>query len=222
MLKITVLRAKELMAADRGGTSDPYVKIHIGDDQHKTQVIKRSLAPTWNETFTFDFEDGEISSELLVECYDYDMIGSHDYIGSTSLDIKTLTSKKSEWFKLVHPDNPSYNAEVFLTLVPSFETKEEIERRAAGSVPDAGSMTTILILDLVAGRGLEAMDSNGTSDPYAVIQVGSEKRKSKVIKKDLNPEWNEKFEMVVSDLNDSLRVSVWDKDLIGSDDLIGE
>lgn len=29
-----------------------------------------------------------------------------------------------------------------------------------------------------------------------------------VIKKDLNPEWNEKFELMVNDVNDSLRVQV--------------
>jgi stromal membrane-associated protein len=53
-------------------------------------------------------------------------------------------------------------------------------------------------------------------------QVGNEKRKTKVIKKELNPEWQEKFELPVDDLDQMLKVQVWDKDLIGSDDLIGE
>jgi hypothetical protein len=38
----------------------------------------------------------------------------------------------------------------------------------------------------------------------------------------LNPEWGEKFELVVNDVNTALKVTVWDKDLIGTDDLIGE
>jgi Ca2+-dependent lipid-binding protein len=49
-------------------------------------------------------------------------------------------------------------------------------------------------------------DSGGTSDPYVIVQVSNEKRKTKVIKKDLNPEWGEKFELVVNDVNDSLKV----------------
>ena len=73
-----------------------------------------------------------------------------------------------------------------------------------------------------AARNLEAMDSGGTSDPYAIAAVGKEKRKTKVVKKELAPEWNEKFEIIVEDLNLPLNLSVWDKDMIGSDDMIGE
>jgi Ca2+-dependent lipid-binding protein len=77
----------------------------------RTQVIKRSLAPTWNETFNFDIPfqgDGK----LLVECYDYDMVGDHDLIGIVSIPAREIKAKKSEWMKLTHPDNPEFNAEV--------------------------------------------------------------------------------------------------------------
>lgn len=40
-LVVTVLRARNLLAADRGGTSDPYFRLHIGDTEkecRKTQV----------------------------------------------------------------------------------------------------------------------------------------------------------------------------------------
>ena len=30
VLHISILRAKDLIAADSGGTSDPYVRIHVG------------------------------------------------------------------------------------------------------------------------------------------------------------------------------------------------
>lgn len=52
----------------------------------------------------------------------------------------------------------------------------------------------------------EQIFSGGTSDPYAIVQVSNEKRKTKVIKKDLNPEWAEKFELVVNDVHDTLKV----------------
>jgi hypothetical protein len=81
---------------------------------------------------------------------------------------------------------------------------------------------TVLTLEVVAAKDLEAMDTGGTSDPYTVVQVAKETRKTKVIKKNLNPEWAETFELVVNDVNDTLKVSVWDKDLIDADDLIGE
>jgi len=91
-----------------------------------------------------------------------------------------------------------------------------------------------LTLEVVAAKGLEAMDTGGSSDPYTIVQVGpksngppvsffaKETRKTKVIKKNLNPEWDQSFELVVNDVNDTLKVSVWDRDLMDADDLIGE
>jgi hypothetical protein len=81
---------------------------------------------------------------------------------------------------------------------------------------------TVWTLEVVSAKDLEAMDTGGTSDPYTIVQVAKETRKSKVIKKNLNPEWAETFELVVHDVNDTLKVSVWDKDLIDADDLKGE
>ena len=61
-LQIQVLRAKDLMAMDSaslfggGASSDPYVKIHIGDDlvkAKKTTVKNKTLNPTWMENFEF-------------------------------------------------------------------------------------------------------------------------------------------------------------------------
>lgn len=52
MLHVSVVKAKDLIAADAGGTSDPYVRIHVGREianGKKTQVVKKSLNPEWNE-----------------------------------------------------------------------------------------------------------------------------------------------------------------------------
>ena len=208
------------------GKCDPYLKLRMGSEdskqEHKTQVVKRTLAPTFNETFHFDVPDE--NSPLIVECYDYDMVGQHDFIGAVEILPKDLHAKVSEWYRLVHPDNPEFQAEIFLTIIPIHESLEDAQKKIdeAQAEAKANAQSTVLTLHVVAGRGLEAKDSGGTSDPYAIVEVGKEKRKTKVIKKDLNPEWDEKFELVVTDVNSMLKVTIWDKDLIGSDDLIGE
>lgn len=90
-------------------------------------MVKRSLAPTWNENFTFALDPSERNQvaayaramrclstdlrvryyqELKIECYDYDMVGDHDFIGGLSLNTNDLKMRQSDWFKLVHPDNP--------------------------------------------------------------------------------------------------------------------
>ena len=45
-------------AADRGGTSDPYVKLSLAGQQHKSKTIKKTLDPVWNEHFALPSDDG--------------------------------------------------------------------------------------------------------------------------------------------------------------------
>eukprot|EP00339_Tiarina_fusa_P004927 CAMPEP_0117026930 /NCGR_PEP_ID=MMETSP0472-20121206/19743_1 /TAXON_ID=693140 ORGANISM="Tiarina fusus, Strain LIS" /NCGR_SAMPLE_ID=MMETSP0472 /ASSEMBLY_ACC=CAM_ASM_000603 /LENGTH=482 /DNA_ID=CAMNT_0004734057 /DNA_START=39 /DNA_END=1487 /DNA_ORIENTATION=+ len=73
----------------------------------------------------------------------------------------------------------------------------------------------------IAGRNLVAADSNGFSDPYLIITAGKEKRKTQFIKKTLNPEWNESFNIPVN-LSDTLKLRCMDKDRYSTDDFIGE
>ena len=55
-LLVTVIAARGLAAAGRGSDSNPYVKIYLLPDkkretQRKTNVVKKSLNPDFNETF---------------------------------------------------------------------------------------------------------------------------------------------------------------------------
>ncbi|XP_075998854.1 double C2-like domain-containing protein alpha [Genypterus blacodes] len=76
---------------------------------------------------------------------------------------------------------------------------------------------------------LAAMDVNGFSDPYVKIYLKPDllkksKHKTAVMKKTLNPEFNEEFfyEIALSELvNKALEVTVWDYDLGRSNDFIG-
>jgi len=94
-----------------------------------------------------------------------------------------------------------------------------------------------LTIDVIEGRALPKADRFGKSDPYVTLtlvksdgwNVTHGEMKSAVIKKTLDPSWNESFN-VVENLVDSgdllgfqeLRVQVWDWDRVGSSDIIGE
>jgi hypothetical protein len=76
---------------------------------------------------------------------------------------------------------------------------------------------------------LAAADSNGFSDPYVVLSLYTPnmdkrvvKAKSKVIKKNLNPIWEEMLTLTHTNYNDLIvKVEVWDKDKI-TDDFLGQ
>ncbi|KAF9607807.1 hypothetical protein IFM89_001528 [Coptis chinensis] len=79
-----------------------------------------------------------------------------------------------------------------------------------------------LLVRVIQGRNLRAMDLNGSSDPYVKVQLGKQKYKTKVVKKNLNPTWSEDFSFKVEDLNEDLLVTVLDEDKYFNDDFIGQ
>ena len=59
------------------------------------------------------------------------------------------------------------------------------------------------------------MDSNGFSDPYVKLTVAGHQRKSKIVKKTLNPRWNETFDFegeLSQLIEQPLDLQVWDSD----------
>jgi len=82
---------------------------------------------------------------------------------------------------------------------------------------------TMLRIMVESGSGLAPKDANGLSDPYLRIFCGPYKIKTKVIKKTLNPRWNELVEIPAEWAKaNNIVVECWDWDAIGGDDFMGE
>lgn len=96
-LEITILRAKDLIAADRGGTSDPYVSIHIGEKGKpvaKTHAMKRTLNPEWDQRFEIQLGIAQRRETLILNCKDYDAIGTDDPLGHVEIGLHDLIPGK--------------------------------------------------------------------------------------------------------------------------------
>jgi Ca2+-dependent lipid-binding protein len=67
--------------------------------------------------------------------------------------------------------------------------------RAAPAPIDRNRMMSSGMLKVLLhrGSGLKAADPNGKSDPYVIVRCGGMERKSKVLKKTLDPVWNEEL-----------------------------
>ena len=209
VLQIEILRAKDLIAADAGGTSDPYVRVHVGDeigDAVKTSVKKKTLAPEWNERLSIKVRSDQRRDYVTFECFDYDAMSSDDSLGlfRISLDDVVPAEKYQQWH--------------------TFERTQGVIEVRYALLPVLGP--AILDVQVLRARKLIAADRGGTSDPYVKMHVGEDIKKAvmtTVQKKTLEPEWHEKFSFrLESDQRRQLLyLECFDKDLLDSDDSLG-
>ncbi|OWA51217.1 Multiple C2 and transmembrane domain-containing protein 1 [Hypsibius exemplaris] len=77
-------------------------------------------------------------------------------------------------------------------------------------------------IHLFEAKDLAPMDRNGFSDPFVKFRLGGEKFRSRVIKKTLNPQWMEQFDIFFYDYDSKrLEISLWDWDRTMKNELIG-
>uniref|UniRef100_A0A7N6BSD7 C2 domain-containing protein n=1 Tax=Anabas testudineus TaxID=64144 RepID=A0A7N6BSD7_ANATE len=104
---------------------------------------------------------------------------------------------------------------------------EEITREA-GFDPSMGirhNKTYNIFYSIHQATDLHPADINGKADPYIVIKLGKSEVKDKenYISKQLNPVFGKSFDIEATfPMESMLTVSVYDWDLVGTDDLIGE
>lgn len=83
-LTIHVIEAEGLQGVDRGGTSDPYVKVTVGNQSVlKTKIKKETLAPSWNESTSVHVSGQPVNINFLVK--DYNTIGGNKDLGACDI-----------------------------------------------------------------------------------------------------------------------------------------
>ncbi|KAL4387711.1 hypothetical protein GQ457_09G025840 [Hibiscus cannabinus] len=76
-------------------------------------------------------------------------------------------------------------------------------------------------VNVVKGTNLAVRDMV-SSDPYVMLTLGQQSVKTRVIKNNLNPVWNESLMLSIPDNIPPLKVIVYDKDTFSHDDFMGE
>uniref|UniRef100_A0A8C1L1C2 Extended synaptotagmin-like protein 1b n=1 Tax=Cyprinus carpio TaxID=7962 RepID=A0A8C1L1C2_CYPCA len=313
MLRIHLVEAQNLVAKDNmmggmvKGKSDPYVKIQIGGETFKSQVMKENLNPTWNEMYELP------GQELTLEVFDKDMDMNDDFMGRLKMNLSDIISSQyineskssylnktvptaallfvyverahelpvcdrtssPQWDEAFHflvqdPLNEdlvvklthNWDFSLGFVVIPVRELLSEpdlmldqwldldgaspqsqILLRAQLKVPEVSSSDDlrplhtspdpsfgaegVLRLHLLEAEDLVAKDNmmggmvKGKSDPYVKIHIGDTVFKSHVVKENLNPTWNEMYELVMTSRSTSdVLVEVFDKDM-DKDDFLG-
>jgi len=98
MFNHTVIEAEQLLAMDLGGSSDPFCVISFGPQTYRTGVEHRTLAPKWNQVwvmklrFSYSQEcrlpihEHSKTWKLSIAVYDWDRVGSNDFIGRVEVE----------------------------------------------------------------------------------------------------------------------------------------
>ncbi|XP_063260879.1 fer-1-like protein 4 isoform X2 [Prinia subflava] len=107
-----------------------------------------------------------------------------------------------------------------------YPTEEAVtEPKVSRGIPRNRPIKVLVRVYIVKATNLSPADPNGKADPYVVVTVGQQQKdtKERYIPKQLNPVFGEVVELTVSfPMESELTVAVFDHDLVGSDDLIGE
>ncbi|PWY87517.1 phosphatidylserine decarboxylase [Aspergillus heteromorphus CBS 117.55] len=108
ILKVFAIRGRNLAAKDRGGTSDPYLVVTLGDARQSTPTIPKTLNPEWNVTFEMP-----VMGVPLLECicWDHDRFGK-DYLGEFDIALEDIfqngeTHQQPKWYTLRSKRKPT-------------------------------------------------------------------------------------------------------------------
>ncbi|XP_020096310.1 synaptotagmin-2-like [Ananas comosus] len=224
ILHVNVVRGCKLKKKDLMGKADPYVKLKLTDDKlpsKKTTVKRNNLNPEWNEEFKLVVKDPE-SQVVEFDVFDWEQVGKHDKMGMNVVPLKDLTPDETRSFtldllKTLDPNDPQNDKSrgqlvVELTFKPFKEGDSEIDtsdgtdviEKAPEGTPAGGGLLVVAVH--------EAQDLEGKhhTNPYVRILFRGEERKTKCIKKNRDPRWEEEFQFMCEEppTNDKMHVEV--------------
>lgn len=122
-LRVDVLDAESLPAADSNGKSDPYCKFELnGTEVFKSKVQKKTLSPTWNEFFEIPVPS-RIGAAFDLKVYDYDFADKPDFLGGSPIRLDQLEPFKASEVRLPL-DGKSGSVRLRLLFRPDYVTRQ--------------------------------------------------------------------------------------------------
>uniref|UniRef100_A0A671Y6J9 Extended synaptotagmin 1 n=1 Tax=Sparus aurata TaxID=8175 RepID=A0A671Y6J9_SPAAU len=214
---------------------NPMVQLSVQDITRESKTCYTTVNPEWEEAFTFFIQDPR-KQDIDIQVKDADRVQT---LGSLSIPLSRLLSNSNlsldQWFQL---DNSGDASRIYINTVlrvmarvtpMSRSTSGKVEELPSPAIaqpphtsPDLSFASEgLLRIILLEAESLVAKDNKmggmvkGKSDPYAKINVGETAFRSNVVKENLNPVWNEMYEVV-----QEIKFEAFDKDL-DSDDFLG-
>nr|CAB3476439.1 unnamed protein product [Digitaria exilis] len=130
-IELAILEARDLIAADLRGTSDPYVRVQYGNKKKRTKVIYKTLSPQWNQTFEFP-ETGE---PLVLHVKDHNAVLPTASIGHCTVEYSMLSPNQSadKWIPL----QGVKNGEIHVKIARRVSVSDSEKKTMLGTDPSS-------------------------------------------------------------------------------------
>uniref|UniRef100_A0A672I0E7 Extended synaptotagmin-like protein 1a n=1 Tax=Salarias fasciatus TaxID=181472 RepID=A0A672I0E7_SALFA len=228
----------------RKGNKDPspLVQISIQDTTKESKTCYGTNSPVWEDAFTFFIQDPR-KQDIDIQVKDDDRASS---LGSLSIPLTRLMATAQltmdQWFQL---ENSGLGSRIYIKIVLRVSVSlmritaelnplgpgglsKPLPSRPQHTTPDPEFGTEgVLRIHLVEAQNLIAKDNfmggmvKGKSDPYVKMRVAGMTFRSHTIKENLNPVWNELYEVILTQLpGQEIQFELFDKD-IDQDDFLG-
>ncbi|KAI0818342.1 C2 domain-containing protein [Xylaria sp. FL0064] len=124
-LRVDVLDAADLPAADSNGKSDPYIKFELnGVEVFKSKTQKKTLNPVWNEFFEVTVPS-RTAAKFQCKVYDYDFADKPDFLGGAHINLEQLDPFQSQEVTLLL-DGKSGSVRLRLLFRPDYVTRSRL------------------------------------------------------------------------------------------------
>ncbi|KAL0393415.1 UNVERIFIED_CONTAM: Multiple C2 and transmembrane domain-containing protein 1 [Sesamum latifolium] len=123
-IELVLIEARDLVAADLRGTSDPYVRVHYGNMKKSTKVMYKTLNPQWHQTLEFP-DDG---SPLTLYVKDHNTLLPTSNIGDCVVEYQMLPPNQmaDKWIPLQGVRRGEIHIQI-TRKVPELEKKPSVD-----------------------------------------------------------------------------------------------
>lgn len=127
-IELVLIEARDLIAADLRGTSDPYVRIHYGNLKRSTKVMYKTLSPKWHQTLEFP-DDG---STLTLHVKDHNTLLPTSSIGECVVEYQMLPPNQmaDKWIPLQGVKRGEIHIQI-TRKVPELEKKPSVDSESS-------------------------------------------------------------------------------------------
>ncbi|XP_024015653.1 C2 domain-containing protein At1g53590 isoform X2 [Eutrema salsugineum] len=175
---VEVIEASEVKPSDLNGLADPYVKGQLGAYRFKTKILRKTLAPKWQEEFKIPILTWDSANILNIEVQDKDRF-SDDSLGDCSVNIAEFRGgqRNDMWLPLqnikmgrlhlaitVLEDEAKWNDDPFEGVTIS---KEDMWASFASHATNKGSFSSVVsdksprVLDNLEPINIEGQEETG-------------------------------------------------------------